>query len=331
MLLNCKISIMKRRNESRKNKGIVKLVIKGWIGERTVMKKYLEGFLEYLKFEKGLSENTLEAYGRDLAKFLTYLKQQEIKHPGEVKRSHILDFLSYLLDEGAAFSSSARNLSSIKSFFRFLVLEGHININPADNLDSPKIHRKLPEVLTVEEIDRLMSVPNVVTPIGLRDRAMFELMYATGLRVSELLSLDVDDINLSEGYVRCLGKGRKERIVPVGQTASFWVERYIGRSRQKLIKGASIRVLFVNANGRRLTRQGFWKILNKHVDQSDIKKEVTPHTLRHSFATHLLENGADLRSVQEMLGHADISTTQIYTHLTKIHLREVYQRSHPRA
>lgn len=295
------------------------------------MKKYLNGFLEYLKFEKGLSENTLEAYGRDLTKFLVYLKQRKIEHPGEVKRPHILDFLGQLLDEGAAFSSSARHLSSIKSFFRFLVLEGIITINPTDNLESPKIQRKLPEVLTVQEVDQLLSNPNVVSLTGLRDRAMFELMYATGLRVSELLSLEVDDVNLSAGYVRCLGKGRKERIVPVGQTASFWVERYIGRSRQKLIKGTVNRILFVNAKGRKMTRQGFWKLLNKHVDQAGITKEVTPHTLRHSFATHLLENGADLRSVQEMLGHADISTTQIYTHLTKTHLREVYQKSHPRA
>jgi len=295
------------------------------------MKKYLDGFLEYLKFEKGLSDNTLEAYGRDLVKFLAYLKQRKIEHPREVKRSDILSYLGLLLDEGAAFSSSARNLSSIKSFFRFLVLEGQITVNPAENLDSPKIHRKLPQVLTVEEVDRLLANPNVISPTGLRDRAMFELMYATGLRVSELLSLEVDDVNLTSGYVRCMGKGRRERIVPMGQTASFWVERYIGRSRQQLIKGAINRILFVNANGRKMTRQGFWKILNKHVSQAGITKEVTPHTLRHSFATHLLENGADLRSVQEMLGHADISTTQIYTHLTKTHLREVYQRSHPRA
>lgn len=295
------------------------------------MKEYLDGFLEYLKFEKGLSENTLEAYGRDLSKFLAYLKQRKIENPRDVKRSDILAFVGQLLDEGAAFSSSARHLSSIKSFFRFLILEGDITVNPADNLESPKIRRKLPEVLTVQEVEQLLSSPNVVSLTGLRDRAMFELMYATGLRVSELLSLEVDDVNLSAGYVRCLGKGRKERIVPVGKTASFWVERYIGRSRQKLIKGTVNRTLFVNAKGRKMTRQGFWKLLNKHIEHAGITKEVTPHTLRHSFATHLLENGADLRSVQEMLGHADISTTQIYTHLTKTHLREVYQKSHPRA
>jgi len=295
------------------------------------MKEYLDGFLEYLKFEKGLSENTLEAYGRDLSKFLAYLKQRNIENPRDVKRSDILAFVGQLLDEGAAFSSSARHLSSIKSFFRFLILEGDITVNPADNLESPKIRRKLPEVLTVQEVEQLLSSPNVVSLTGLRDRAMFELMYATGLRVSELLSLEVDDVNLSAGYVRCLGKGRKERIVPVGKTASFWVERYIGRSRQKLIKGTVNRTLFVNAKGRKMTRQGFWKLLNKHIEHAGITKEVTPHTLRHSFATHLLENGADLRSVQEMLGHADISTTQIYTHLTKTHLREVYQKSHPRA
>lgn len=295
------------------------------------MKNYLDGFLEYLKFEKGLSDNTLEAYGRDLSKFLVYLKQRKIENPRDIKRSDILGFVGQLLDEGAAFSSSARHLSSIKSFFRFQILEGNITVNPADNLESPKIRRKLPEVLTVQEIELLLSNPNVVSLTGLRDRAMFELMYATGLRVSELLSLEVDDINFSAGYVRCLGKGRKERIVPVGKTASFWVERYIGRSRQKLLKGTFNRTLFVNAKGRKMTRQGFWKLLNKHVEQAGITKEVTPHTLRHSFATHLLENGADLRSVQEMLGHADISTTQIYTHITNTHLREVYQKSHPRA
>ncbi|NLB17508.1 MAG: site-specific tyrosine recombinase XerD, partial [Syntrophomonadaceae bacterium] len=275
------------------------------------MDKLLPEYMKYLRFEKGLSDNTLEAYNRDLEKFLAYLRVHKIEQPKDIKRPDILGFLSSLLDEGVAFSTSARHLSSIKSFFRFLTMEGYITLNPADLLETPRINRKLPDVLTVEEIDRLFANPNVVSLLGLRDRAMLELMYATGLRVSELLSLDVDDINFSAGYVRCVGKGRKERIVPVGKTASFWVERYISRSRQKMLKGQMNRILFVNARGNKMTRQGFWKILNKHVDETGITKEVTPHTLRHSFATHLLENGADLRSVQEMLGHADIGTTQI--------------------
>ncbi|MGE5405423.1 MAG: site-specific tyrosine recombinase XerD [Candidatus Saccharibacteria bacterium] len=296
------------------------------------MERYLDLFIDYLKFERGLSENTQEAYRRDIAKFMAFLRDnKKIADVRDIKRSDILDFLGQLLEEGAAFSSSARNLSSIKTFNRFLIMEGHMSVNPADNLDSPKVNRKLPQVLTVAEVDRLMEQPNPVLPTGLRDRAMFELMYATGLRVSELLALEIDDINLNAGYVRCLGKGRKERIVPINKTSIYWVERYIGRSRQQLTNGSINRTLFVNANGRKMTRQGFWKLLAKHVKDAGIDKEVTPHTLRHSFATHLLENGADLRAVQEMLGHADIGTTQIYTHLTKSRLREVYQKSHPRA
>lgn len=295
------------------------------------MDEYLKLFIEYLKYEKGLSANTQEAYHRDIAKFNDYLKTKGINDINRVKRAEILEFIGWLLDQGAAFSSSARNLSSIKTYFRFLGREGYLDSNPVDNLDSPKVQRKLPDVLTIEEVDKLLSRPNVVLPLGLRDKAMFELMYATGLRVSELINLDVDDINLTAGFIRCFGKGRKERIVPIGRTASYWVERYISHSRQVMLKGHVNRVLFVNANGNKLTRQGFWKILNRYVEESGIAKEVTPHTLRHSFATHLLENGADLRAVQEMLGHSDIGTTQIYTHLTKIHIREVYQKSHPRA
>lgn len=295
------------------------------------MEGLLKVFLDYLRFEKGVSRNTEEAYRRDVVKFMSYIKKRGIKDLRQVRKSDILDFISHLLDEGAAFASTARNLSSLKAFFRFLVLDGHLEMNPADNLDSPKVQRKLPQVLTVEEVDRLLSQPNPARITELRDKAMLELMYATGLRVSELLSLELDDVNLVAGYVRCVGKGNKERIVPMNKTAAFWVERYIARARPHLLKGALTRTLFVNANGRKMTRQGFWKILNKHVNKADIRKDVTPHTLRHSFATHLLENGADLRAVQEMLGHADITTTQIYTHLTRTHLREVYQRTHPRA
>lgn len=295
------------------------------------METYLNSFMGYLNYEKGLSQNTLQAYGRDLSKFFAFLKKMGISTPNEVKKSDIVEYLNWLLDKGAARSSSARALSTLKAFFRFMVQEGYLRANPTDEVGSPKLPRRLPHVLAVHEVERLLEQPNPVTVRGLRDRAMLELMYATGLRVSELLALQLDDINLSAGYVRCLGKGRKERIVPMNRTAAFWVERYISRSRNQLVKTPLERTLFVNANGRRMTRQGFWKILAKYAGQAGIEKEITPHTLRHSFATHLLENGADLRAVQEMLGHADISTTQIYTHLTRTRLREVYQKSHPRA
>lgn len=295
------------------------------------MEEYFKAFADYLQYEKGLSDNTQEAYLRDVAKFLAFLKKRRIDDLHTIKRHDILEFIGSLLDEGAAFSSSARNMSSIKAFFRFLVLEGYLASNPTDNLDTPRVTRKLPSVLTLEEVDVLLDSPNPVLHTGLRDKAMFEVMYATGLRVSELLGLEIEDINLSAGFVRCFGKGRKERIVPVGSTAQEWVERYLARSRPYLVKSTTNRTLFVNAKGHKMTRQGFWKLLNKYVEACGIEKEVTPHTLRHSFATHLLENGADLRAVQEMLGHADISTTQIYTHLTKIRLREIYQKTHPRA
>ncbi|MGI6487200.1 MAG: site-specific tyrosine recombinase XerD [Syntrophothermaceae bacterium] len=295
------------------------------------MNEYLQLFRGYLNFEKGLSPNTLEAYSRDLRKFFAYLHRRGIKQPTEIKRTDIVDYLGWMLDQGAAYSSMARSLSTLKAFFRFMIQDGYLEHNPTDNVESPRLRRRLPEVLSIKEVEILLDQPNPVTVIGIRDRAMLELMYATGLRVSELLSLQLDDINLTAGYVRCLGKGKKERIVPVNQTSIFWVERYIGRSRRQLVKSHLERTLFVNARGRKLSRQGFWKILNGYTRQAGINKSITPHTLRHSFATHLLENGADLRAVQEMLGHADISTTQIYTHLTRTHLREVYQKSHPRA
>lgn len=295
------------------------------------MDEMFRAFSDYLQFEKGLSGNTQEAYLRDVSKFIAFLRQQKITDVRDIKKTDILEFVGRLLDDGAAFSSAARTMSSLKAFFRFLVLEGNLQNNPAETLETPRVKRKLPHVLSIEEVDQLLEQPNPVLHTGLRDKAMLELMYATGLRVSELLSLEIDDVNLSAGFVRCFGKGRKERIVPLGQTANQWVERYLGRARPFLVKESGHRLLFVNARGRKMTRQGFWKILNKHAADAGIDKEVTPHMLRHSFATHLLENGADLRAVQEMLGHADISTTQIYTHLTKIRLREVYQKSHPRA
>ncbi len=235
------------------------------------------------------------------------------------------------MDEKAAESSVARRFSSIKGLFKFLVGEGCIDLNPSTDMETPRIGRKLPLVWTVAEVDKLMEQPNILLPLGLRDRAMMELMYGTGIRVSELLALQIEDINVMAGFLRCVGKGRKERIIPVNQTSILWLERYLGRSRNILLKGRIDRTLFLNVRGRKLSRQGFFKILAQYGVKAGIDKDLTPHTLRHSFATHLLENGADLRAVQEMLGHADISTTQIYTHLTKSRLREVYRQCHPRA
>ena len=297
------------------------------------MQRYIVTFMEYIGFEKGLTENTQDAYKRDLNKFLTYLRQH---HPSlskweDVSKKEIISYLAWEMDEGAAYTTVARNLSSIKSFYKFMVMEDHLTVNPTTDLETPKVNRKLPRVLSIEEVDKLIEQCNVMLPLGLRDRAMLELMYGTGLRVSELLSLQIDDINFTAGFLRCLGKGRKERIVPVNNSSVTWVERYLARSRNTLVKSQYERTLFLNAHGRPLSRQGFFKILAQYAEKSGIKKEITPHTLRHSFATHLLENGADLRAVQEMLGHADISTTQIYTHITRSHLREVYQQCHPRA
>jgi len=297
------------------------------------MDRFILAFIEYISFEKGLTGNTQSAYKRDLNKFSLYLTENcpDVKKWEDVSKKNIISFLAWEMDEGAAYSTVARSLSSIKSFYKFMVMEDYIAINPTTDLETPKIKRKLPRVLSIEEVDNLMEQCNVMLPLGLRDRAMLELMYGTGLRVSELLSLQLDDINFTAAFLRCLGKGRKERILPVNNTSIMWVERYIGRARNTLVKSPHERTLFLNAHGRPLSRQGFFKILAQYGEKSGIKKEITPHTLRHSFATHLLENGADLRAVQEMLGHADISTTQIYTHITRSRLREVYQQCHPRA
>jgi integrase/recombinase XerD len=297
------------------------------------MDGHITAFIEYLEFEKGLSLNTRAAYRRDLSKFMAFVREKMAnnKGPEEITKQDIMAFLAWQVNSGAEHSTIARSLSSIKTFYKYLVLDGLVAANPAGDLETPKIRRKLPRVLSVDEVDRLMEAPKVTLPLGIRDRAMLELMYGTGVRVSELLSLQLDDINFTAGFLRCLGKGRKERIIPVNQTASDWVQRYLARSRNLLSKSSQERALFLNARGKRMSRQGFFKILNAYAKAAEIDKEVTPHTLRHSFATHLLENGADLRAVQEMLGHSDISTTQIYTHLTRSRLREVYQQYHPRA
>lgn len=297
------------------------------------MKEYLKHFLHYLAVERGLARNTLEAYERDLTSFLEYMSdKQGITALDQVDRVHIVNYLMFLRESGRASSTVARTMTSIRSFFKFLVREQILAADPSIYMDTPKTDKKLPKVMNLEEVERLLDAPQVKEPAGIRDKAMLELLYASGIRVSELVSLNVGDLNLGMGFVRCIGKGSKERIIPLGRIALDWLDRYIQTARPKLLKGRlSEQALFVNRNGGRMTRQGFWKIIKQYGKEANIDKDITPHMLRHSFATHLLENGADLRAVQEMLGHSDISTTQIYTHVTKLRMKDVYNRTHPRA
>jgi integrase/recombinase XerD len=296
-----------------------------------MMDGFVNEFINYLAVERGLAQNTLESYGRDLRQFQTYLVSSQIDIVKDSNRSTILAYLNSLQTKGRAVSTISRNLAAIKSFYQYLVRERYLEKDPAANLESPKLEKKLPKILTIVEVEELLKQPNTYTPTGLRDKAMLELLYATGIRVSELISLNISDVNLDMGYIKCYGKGAKERIVPLGSIAAKCVQEYINKGRSKLVRTYEEPALFVNHHGNRLTRQGFWKIIKRYAREANITKEITPHTLRHSFATHLLENGADLRSVQEMLGHADISTTQIYTHVTKNRLKEVYDKAHPRA
>ncbi|NLZ38822.1 MAG: site-specific tyrosine recombinase XerD [Firmicutes bacterium] len=295
------------------------------------MESTIRDFIHYISVEKGLAANTLEAYNRDLHAFCSYLKKENINDFREVTRNSITAYLQALRKSGKATSTLSRNMASIRSFYNYLFQERLIVDNPTADLESPKLEKKLPRVLTTQEVELLLEQPDLQQVAGLRDKAMLEVIYATGIRVSELMSLDVLDVNLEAGFIRCTGKGAKERIVPMGSVAIHFVSEYLRRGRPKLIRNKDEPAMFVNQHGKRLTRQGFWKILKKYARQAGIKKDITPHTLRHSFATHLLENGADLRSVQEMLGHADISTTQIYTQLTKSKLRDIYKKTHPRA
>ncbi|RJQ28776.1 MAG: site-specific tyrosine recombinase XerD [Peptococcaceae bacterium] len=297
------------------------------------MNKYLDEFIYYLEVERGLAKNTVASYRLDLNRYQAFCQEQKsLASLLDADRDVVMAYLLHLQSEGKVSSTISRHLASLKSFYRFLVAENFLLKDPVADLESPRLLQKLPRVLTVTEVEILLSQPSSGNGrVGLRDKAMLELLYATGMRVSELVSLEMEHVNLENGFIRCFGKGAKERIVPLGGMASRYLEEYLLHSRSRLIGNKFTAALFVNWRGQKLTRQGFWKIIKKYARQGGIKKEITPHTLRHSFATHLLENGADLRSVQEMLGHADISTTQIYTHLTKGRLREVYDRTHPRA
>lgn len=297
------------------------------------MNDQVQDFIHYLVVERGLTNNTIVSYERDLKSYITFLKEKEsIGNVQEIGRVHILKFLKHLKDSGKSSKTIARHIASIRSFHQFLLRERVANEDPSVHIETPQVERTLPKVLSLEEVEKLIETPKLTSPIGYRDKAMLELLYATGIRVSEMIELNLTDVHLMMGFIRCFGKGRKERIVPIGEQATKALEQYIQKARPKLYKQKNdTDALFLNHHGKRISRQGFWKNLKKIAQEAGIQKELTPHTLRHSFATHLLENGADLRAVQEMLGHADISTTQIYTHVTKTRLKEVYKQFHPRA
>lgn len=296
-------------------------------------KDALDDYLHFLKVERQLAANTLVSYERDLKNYLQYLKEvEQLDSLRKVERVHILNHLSHLKETTKTSRTVARHISSIRSFHQFLIRERVVDNDPTVHLEMPKMDKKLPNVLSIEEVDALMQAPETNKANGKRDQAMLELLYASGMRISECINLDIEDINLTMGFVRCFGKGGKERIIPLGKSALRACQTYLESARGDLMKiGEATDALFINQRGKRLTRQGFWKLLKQHAQKAGIQKELTPHTLRHSFATHLIENGADLRAVQEMLGHADISTTQIYTHVSKTRLKDVYSQFHPRA
>jgi integrase/recombinase XerD len=294
------------------------------------MEQLLDRFLHYLVVEKGLSENTIEAYGHGLNRFLNYLQEKGVEKIREVDKYHVKSFLLVLRKKMLSPKSVVRNLVSIRTFFRFLIQEGILEANPAENIESPKLARMLPEILTLKEIEQILEQPNLKTPLGVRDRAMLEILYATGMRVSELTHLPVHQLNLEAGYVLLYGKGSKERVVPLGGEAINWVTQYLKTARGILAKGKDTPTLFINRSGKGMSRQRFWKNLKTYAQKAGLRKKITPHLLRHSFASHLLEGGADLRSVQMMLGHVDISTTQIYTHVARERLKKVHKQYHPR-
>jgi integrase/recombinase XerD len=290
-------------------------------------------YLTHVKVEKGLSANTILAYQRDLVKFSEFAKKRKLPLES-VKQDDIVDFLAGLYRQKLESRTVARELVTLRSFFRFAHAQGLISTDPAVNLESPKIRRNLPGYLRLEEVDKLLQQPDAKTALGLRDRAMLEVLYSTGLRVSELIGLNVADVDSKVGCVRCIGKGDKERIVPVGKKALGMVDKYLREGRSALLQRAKAPAngaLFINRQGRPLSRVGVWKILSAYGRRAGLRVALTPHMLRHSFATHLLERGADLRSVQLMLGHADISTTQIYTHVVEERLKQIYKAHHPRA
>ena len=291
---------------------------------------WIDRYLHHLIVEKGLSRNTIEAYARDLRGYSAFLQEHSGSDSLTVSSDKIIYYFKLLRTEKLSPRSLARNISTLKGFYKFLLQEGVLEENPLRHLRTPRVTPRLPEILTGGDIEQIITQVKAEKPLGLRDRAMLEILYATGLRVSELVHLSVHDVDLEVGYLRTKGKGSKERIVPIGRAAIRALKDYLQGSRQVSAVKAEGQTLFLGRGGRGITRQGFWKLLRRYASAAGIRKKITPHTLRHSFATHLLEGGADLRSVQSMLGHADIATTQIYTHVSRDHLKRLHQKYHPR-
>ncbi len=290
-----------------------------------------EKYIQYLLVEKGLSRNTIIAYSSDIWQYISFLKDKGIVEPDEIDHFIIRSYLMELNRRGIEQRSIARKLAVIRNFHRYMLKEGFSEKDPSVVVDSPKIKRNLPDVLTYDEVLRILNSPDISSPLGSRDAAMIELMYASGLRVTELVTLTMNQIDLELGYIRIMGKGSKERIVPIGDEALEKIRHYIQNFRGKILNGKKSSYLFITSRGRKITRQSFWMRLKMYAKRAGISRRITPHMIRHSFATHLLQGGADLRSVQMMLGHTDISTTQIYTHITRERLREIHKRYHPRS
>jgi integrase/recombinase XerD len=294
------------------------------------MQEFIDGFLDYLSVERGLSANTIISYRKDLQLYAGFLQKNGISSLGAVSRSMITDFMLAQKGSGIAANSISRRLAAIRMLHRFLARERITSADPSGLIDSPKLWKKIPQTLSLSEVEALIAQPPSRGTQGIRDRAVLETLYATGMRVSEAAGLKLDSLNLEVGFLRCIGKGNKERVIPLGRKATHILKRYIEESRPKILKGRDSEYLFLSRLGKRFSRQSLWKLVKKYARQAGIKKPMKPHILRHSFATHLLERGADLRSVQEMLGHADISTTQIYTHVDSGRLKAVHQKFHPR-
>jgi len=294
------------------------------------MKELIDTFLSYLSVERGLSNNTISSYRDDLNFYIDFLSAQHVDVLSKITKNDITNFMLNQKDKGISANSIARRLAAIRMFHRFLTRERILKADPTSLIDSPKLWKKIPETLSLNEVEALLGQPNIREKQGIRDRAILETLYATGMRVSEAVNLKVSGVNLEVGFLRCIGKGNKERVIPLGKKAVASIRRYNEASRNSFLKKKESEFLFLNRSGNKISRQSLWKIIKKYARDARIKKPMKPHILRHSFATHLLEGGADLRSVQEMLGHSNISTTQIYTHINKDRLKTIHRMFHPR-